>query len=129
MKLRQLLAKLLNANFKVTNQRLNDWLYLHAKTVCFEMTDTSLDPRVVNTLNQQTTRIAELVQQVSVLQYILTQTLTIALRQAPNNRELLRDLQVLFAEKAAKGGIVAGSGDKGFELAEGIFTSVSASLD
>ena len=88
----------------------------------------SLDSETVKVMNEQTSRIKDLMQQVSALQYMLAQTMTIALRQYPDNEKILQDLQVHFAEKAYKGGVTAGSGDKGFELAEGIFTSVKASL-
>lgn len=88
-----------------------------------------IDGRVKSVLNEQTAVIRGLQQQVSALEYMLTQTMTIALRSHPEPHELLTNMQVLFAEKAQAGGIVADSGDEGFQSAERIFSVVRASID
>ncbi|MGC8122100.1 hypothetical protein [Marinobacter sp. VGCF2001] len=82
---------------------------------------------LVNTLNAQTARIGELVEHVSALEYMLAQTLTIAIRNDANPEATLQDLQVLFAEKGAQGGIDSET-NPGFQCASRIFSSVKASI-
>ena len=79
------------------------------------------------TLNAQTARIGELVEHVSALEYMLAQTLTLAIRNEENPEASLQDLQVLFAEKGARGGIDSQT-NPGFQCASRIFSSVKASI-
>ncbi len=72
--------------------------------------------------------IEELSARTATIEYILAQTLTIALRDSKNPELTLRDMQTYYAEKMAKHGITADSGNKGFECAERIFTTAKANL-
>ena len=74
--------------------------------------------RIVNELSART----------ATLEYILAQTLSIALRDSKDPELTLRDMQIHYAEKMAKLGITADTGDKGFESAERIFTTAAANI-
>ncbi len=89
----------------------------------------SLDPKIVEALNEQTAAIHSLVEQVGALEYMLAQTMAVALKSHQDPQKLLTDMQVLFTEKAQSGGVSSGSGNKGFESAERIFSSVKASIN
>jgi hypothetical protein len=70
--------------------------------------------------------ITQLNDRVSTLEYILAQTLSIALQENPDKVSILRDMQTFYAEKMLQNGVSADSGNKGFETAERIFTAVAA---
>jgi hypothetical protein len=75
-----------------------------------------------------TNLIEDMQHRINTLEYLLAQTLTIALRNSDDPDGLINDMQIRYAEKMASIGITADSGNKGFDAAERIITSVKASI-